>query len=222
MAKLSDFVSQKARPLPVIVLADVSGSMTVEGKINSLNQAVKEMLDTFRDIEEVRSEIFFSMITFGAGQAQMHTPFAPAQEVQWTDMAASGNTPMGAAFTLLQEMLENKETIPGRSYRPTLVLISDGQPNDDWQGPLRGLLGSDRAGKGFRFAMGIGEDADLDMLQQFINNSEQRVFSASDARDIRKFFRYVTMSVTSRSKSMDPNGSIDIPDFEDDLDDIEF
>jgi uncharacterized protein YegL len=222
MAKLSDFVSQKARPLPVIVLADVSGSMTVDGKINLLNQAVKEMLDTFREIEEIRSEIFFSMITFGAGMATMHTPFAPAQEVQWTDMAASGNTPMGAAFTLLQGLLKDKETIPGRSYRPTLVLISDGQPNDDWQGPLKNLLASERAGKAFRFAMGIGEDADLVMLRQFINNSEQRVFSASDARDIRKFFRYVTMSVTSRSKSMDPNGSIDIPDFEDELDDIEF
>ena len=205
MAKLKDFVTQAARPLPVIVLADVSGSMTVDGKIDNLNGAINDMLDTFRDVEEARSEIFFLAITFGNGQAQVHTPFQAATEVTWSPMQASGDTPMGAAFSLLTRILEDKDQIPSRSYRPTIVLVSDGQPNDAWQNPLENLLASPRAGKAFRMAMGIGADADTAMLQRFLANPEMQVFSASDAQGIQKFFRYVTMSVSSRSRSQNPN-----------------
>jgi hypothetical protein len=42
------------------------------------------------------------------------------------------------------------------------------------------------------------------MLQKFIDK-EERVFCASDARGIEKFFKYVTMSVATRTKSQNPN-----------------
>jgi uncharacterized protein YegL len=222
MAFLKDFVTQTARPLPVILLADVSGSMTVDGKIDTLNAAVKDMLDTFQNVEEARSEVFFLAITFGNGQAQVHTPFKPATKVKWSLMQANGNTPMGAAFKLLTDILEDVDKIPSRSYRPTIVLISDGVPTDDWQHLLDQLLASPRAGKAYRMAMGIGEDADTSMLKRFLADPEQRVFSATDARDIQKFFRYVTMSVTSRSRSQSPNAPPALPPMSDDLDELEF
>ena len=69
--------------------------------------------------------------------------------------------------------------------------------------------------------MGIGEDADLEMLMEFIDDPEQRVFSAADARGIRNFFRMVTMSVTSRSVSQNPNASVEVPDFGENEGDLE-
>ena len=42
--------------------------------------------------------------------------------------------------------------MPSRAYRPTLVLVSDGKPNGEWEGPLRRLLTSERAAKAERFA----------------------------------------------------------------------
>ena len=42
-SKLKGFTVAEARPLPVIVIADVSGSMSVDGKIEALNQALKEI-----------------------------------------------------------------------------------------------------------------------------------------------------------------------------------
>ncbi len=222
MAQLKDFITQAARPLPVIILADVSGSMAEGNKIKMLNTALKEMLDTFGSQNEIRADIFFAMITFGGNGATLHTDFGSARLVKWTELNAAGGTPMGSAFNMLREMLEDQQKIPSRSYRPTIVLVSDGAPTDNWQAPLQQLKSSPRASKAFRFAMGIGSDADTTMLQAFLDNPEQRVFTASDARDISKFFRFVTMSVTTRSRSQDPNQPNAIPDIEDTWEDIEF
>ncbi len=222
MATLKDFVTQESRPLPVILLADTSGSMTANGKIQILNDSVRDMLSSFQKTEDLRSVIYFLSITFGDGHASLHTSFRPVNEVNWQPMPASGDTPMGKAFSLLTEILESKDEIPSRSYRPAIILVSDGQPNDSWEQPLQALLNSPRAGKAFRFAMGIGEDADLGMLNRFLSGSDQRVFSASDSRDIQKFFRYVTMSVTTRSRSQNPNVMLTLPPMADDLDDLEF
>ena len=41
MSKLKEFVMASARPLPVIILADISGSMSTNGKIDALNDAIR-------------------------------------------------------------------------------------------------------------------------------------------------------------------------------------
>ena len=54
-------------------------------------------------------------------------------------------------------------------------------------------------------ALAIGGDADVDMLQQFLGDEKKQVFVAADARRIKDFFLFVTMSVTARSRSVNPN-----------------
>lgn len=79
------------------------------------------------------------------------------------------------------------------------------------------MLTSERAAKAERFALGIGAYADHDMLRRFLNDPEGRVFEAHEGREIRKFFRWVTMSVSSRSRSTEPNRTVDVdpPDLDD-------
>jgi uncharacterized protein YegL len=206
MSRLKEFTVSAARPLPVIVLADVSGSMETDGKIQALNLAVREMLDSFKDESDLRAEIHVSVITFG-GQASTHLPLGPAKNATWTDLGASGGTPMGAAFDLARQLVEDRNAVPGRALRPTIVLASDGQPTDAWEQPLKALLDSERGGKGFRMALAIGGDADHSVLQAFLADPEARVFRADEARQIRQFFRLVTMSVSSRSRSANPNSA---------------
>ncbi len=210
MSKLKEFTMSAARPLPVIVLADVSGSMSVNGKIDALNEAVAEMISTFAEEDDTRAEIHVSVITFGKGGAALHKPLKPAPETTWEPMDAAGRTPMGGAFALARQMVEDKAVVPSRAYRPTLVLVSDGVPTDDWQGSLQELLSSERASKAMRFAMGIGADADSKTLTAFLGNGKARVFEAHEAREIKKFFRWVTMSVTIRSRSTNPNSVVAI------------
>ena len=128
---------------------------------------------------------------------------------------------MGAAFELARQMIEDREIIPSRAYQPTLVLVSDGIPTDDWQEPLERLLQSERASKAMRCAMSIGADADNESLNAFVSNEEGRVFQAHEVRQIKNFFRWVTMSVTTRSRSVNPN-SIAVLDEPMDLDEFDF
>ena len=220
MSKLKEFTMSSARPLPVIVLADVSGSMSANGKIDALNDAVSEMIATFSEEDDSRAEIHVSVIAFGRTGASLHKPLSPAGETQWERMEASGRTPMGEAFDLARTMVEDRDTISSRAYRPTLVLVSDGVPTDDWRGPLEELLKSERASKATRFAMGIGADADHETLAAFLANDEGRVFEAHEAREIKNFFRWVTMSVTTRSRSANPNSVVMVEPT--DLDDFDF
>lgn len=224
MSSLKKFAVAAPRPLPVIVLADVSGSMSENGKIEALNAAIKEMVATFSKEARLRAEIQVGLITFG-GKAQMHLPLVPVQNVAgFTDLKAEGVTPMGAAFDLARQLLEDKDRIPSRAYRPVMILLSDGQPTDDWEEPFKALCHSERAQKASRLAMAIGPDADEAMLKDFANDAEAPIFKAHNARDIHRFFRAVTMSVTTRTASQNPDISTAfvVPPPDDDALDLDF
>lgn len=81
MNQLKDFTIAEARPLPVVILADVSGSMSVDGKIEALNQALKEMINGFAEESRTRAEIQVGLITFGGDNANVHLPLAPAHKI---------------------------------------------------------------------------------------------------------------------------------------------
>ena len=224
---MQQFAVATARPLPVIILADVSGSMTQDNNIGALNAALKDFLNTLSQESRLNAEIQVSIITFGGLKAEVHVPLTPAWQINQTnDLVASGGTPMGGAFELAVEMIENKEIIPSRAYKPTIVLISDGIPTDNWESSFNKLKNSDRAQKASRMAMAIGTGADKNMLKAFVNDLEaSEVFEAHNAKEIHRFFRAVSMSVSSRSQSNTPNQlpTVDfskIPDDELDLSDF--
>ena len=217
MSELKDFAVNKPRPLPVVLLADVSGSMAAEGKIDAMNQSVKEMVSTFADEDDLRAEIHVCVITFG-GEAKTLIPLQPASSIEWTDMTAGGYTPLGGAMKIAADLIDDREQIPSRSYRPTIILVSDGIPNDDWEPSLKRLTTEGRAAKADRIALAIGSDADEEMLKRFLNDPEKRVYHAEDARRIKDFFQFVTMSVTKRSRSANPNQvpqSLELPGMDD-------
>ncbi|MGI0737956.1 vWA domain-containing protein, partial [Pseudomonas aeruginosa] len=66
MSELKKFQVQTARPLPIIVLADTSGSMSVDGKIEALNKSLKDMISSFAGESRLRAELQVSLITFGS------------------------------------------------------------------------------------------------------------------------------------------------------------
>ncbi|PHN44713.1 VWA domain-containing protein [Pseudomonas sp. Choline-02u-1] len=204
MSELKKFQVQTARPLPIIVLADTSGSMAVDGKIEALNKGLKDMIASFSSESRLRAEIQVSVITFGGSQAELNLPLTPAHQLQsFTPLVAEGMTPLGGALSLAGQMIEDAT----RVYTPVVVLVSDGYPNDDWEVPFARLINGERSSKATRFAMAIGADADEQMLRDFANDPEAPLFRAENARDIHRFFRAVSMSVSARSQSATPNQS---------------
>ena len=199
----ANFTVAKAKPLPVVLLLDVSSSMGGES-IKKLNIAVKEMISDFASAEKNEVEILVSIITFGA-KVLLHTPYTSAKDIEWQDLTVSGSTPMGTAFSMAKAMIEDKEVTPSRAYRPTIVLVSDGEPSDSWQQPLRALVNEGRSQKCDRMAMAIGGEASNTVLNEFISGTENKVITAQDASQIQEFFKFVTMSVTTRTNSQNAN-----------------
>ncbi|MEL3908220.1 MAG: VWA domain-containing protein [Treponemataceae bacterium] len=200
----SKFTVEKARPIPVILLLDGSSSMSGE-KIETLNSAVNTMIESFKDETTREVEIQVAIITFGPNGVNLALPLTPAKKISSMDLEAYGNTPMGGALSMAKAMIEDKKIIPSKGYRPTVVLISDGMPNDSWERPMNDFISSGRSSKCDRMAMAIGTSKDDPVLNKFLAGTENQVFLASDAADIHKFFQMVTMSVSVRSRSANPN-----------------
>ncbi len=223
-----NFKYQEPRSIPVIFLLDTSGSMDTNGNIHVLNAAVKEMLSDFAKQEDSNVDIRVAIYSFGPDVKQI-LPLTPAAEAKelYADMGAAGNTPLGGALRLAKNsLIEDKDKISSRCYRPTVVLVSDGMPNDDWEAALEDFCSSGRSSKCYRMAMGIGVrkgDPAYEVLVKFTGD-EENVFSAEEATTIRKFFRFVTLSTIQRSASVSPNvvPPMEIEDDEDDEDYLRF
>lgn len=207
MENLNEFTYQTPKTLPVILLLDTSGSMGDNAKISTLNSAVNTMLDSFRNLDSTNAAISVAIVTFG-GSAEIYQPLTPVSKIGTVNMSANGGTPMGGAIDLAKGMVENKEIITSRTYRPTVVLVSDGMPNDgDWSGAIQRFKNDGRSAKCYRMAMGIGVregTTEYKVLESFIS-VEEKVYTASDASTLKNFFKYVTMSVATRTRSQNPN-----------------
>lgn len=212
-----NYVRREGRALPVFLLVDTSGSMRGE-KIETVNIAVKEMLNTFKKIENPKGVIEICIIGFSDNKAEVIKPLSKIADADQFTFSAGGNTPMGMAFSTVAEMIEDYNVVSKRAYMPTIILISDGNPTDftgynadmteeaiyEWEN-LKRLQSGTRSSKATRLAMGIGGDVDLRILKAFINNASIPVIKAQDNDTIAKFFQWVTMSISVRSVSVNPD-----------------
>lgn len=204
----SKYTVAKAKPLPVVLLLDTSSSMNAGGeqsKIAELDSAVRDMIKDFAHEELLETEIQVSVITFGYDGVKLALPYTNASKVEMKKLEAQGNTPMGTALRMAKDMIEDKETTLSRAYRPLVILCSDGVPNDDWEVPMDNFIKDGRSSKCDRMAMAIGSDANEAVLKRFIEGTENPLFYAKDASSMHKFFKFVTMSVATRSHSQNPN-----------------
>ncbi len=204
----ADFTVEEPKSIPVVLLLDTSYSMSGE-PIQKLNEAVEAMIKEFKKAETMETFIKLSIITFGNDGVQLHTPLEEVSKIEYKPLEVGGSTPMGTALKMAKSMIEDKSIFKGRDYRPTIVLLSDGEPNDDWKGPLDDFINNGRSSKCDRMAVAIGA-ADKSVLNKFISGCENSLFYTEDASNIIDAFKKITMSVTMRTKSVNKNATINI------------
>ncbi len=197
------------RLLPLVVLADISGSMAEHAKIETLNFAIREMLTSLSTYSVPDIHLHCAVISFGGQGAQLTLPLTPVDEVKWVDLEASGGTPLGAALDVLIQMSADRTVLPVNAYSPTILLVSDGLPTDDFDSALRRAESSELWSRSIRLALRIGPDANRHVLEQFASEASF-VLSAADVGDIERHFRYVTFTVASRLRSATA-GHTDMP-----------
>lgn len=201
----NNYKAPEAKKLPVILLLDVSGSMS-GAKIDSLYDATIDMIEKFAAAQAKEQIIDVAIITFG-DSVDLHTRYTPVKDLQAKGISkfkASGMTPMGTALRMAKDMIDDKNETPSRIYRPAVVLVSDGAPNDDWKSPMEKFINDGRSAKCQRFAVAIGNDADRSVLERFTQDSNAVLF-AEDAKDISEQFKTISMSISTMAVAPNSN-----------------
>jgi len=191
-----------SRPLHFIWIADCSGSMSGE-KIQQLNFAIREAIPNMRVVadENPNAEVLVRALKFSTG-AQWHIA-SPTKisEFEWKDLQADGVTDMGKALKMVADQMK-MPPMSDRALPPVLVLFSDGQPTDDFNAGLQELMALPWGKKAVRIAIAIGEDADTDVLQQFMGaNSELKPLQANNAQQLAKYIKWVSTAVLKATSS---------------------
>jgi uncharacterized protein YegL len=184
------------RPLHFIWIADCSGSMAIDGKIQALNTAIREAIPHMQGVanENPNAAILVRAIKFSSS-AQWHIADpTPIAEFKWIDLTAGGVTDMGHALSMVADELKIPP-MTDRALPPVLVLISDGQPTDDFAAGLKALMDQPWGKKAVRLAIAIGEDADQEILQRFINNPELKLLQANSPEALVERIKWVSTAV---------------------------
>jgi uncharacterized protein YegL len=185
-------------------------------KIQSLNRAIHEGSQAMQEAARNNpyAEVFVRAIAFSHG-ARWHV--ADARRIEdfvWPDLQAEGTTDLGEAFKLLSAQLQ-MPPMPERALPPVVVLVSDGQPTDDYRTPLKRLLELPWGKKSVRIAIAIGQDADRNCLREFIGHAELPPLEANNPDQLTRFIKWVSTvvvsSVSSPASRLDHNaGSLHV------------
>ena len=194
------------KPLHFFWVVDTSGSMSVDGKIQTLNTAVREALPHMRAAaaENPEAEVIVHVLQFSDSACWVGEPEG-VDKFGWEDLTAGGLTAMGDALGKLADQLK-MPPMPQRGLPPVLVLVSGGPPTDDFAHGLRKLNSQPWAGKAVRLAIPIGKNADVGVLRQF-TGPEYPVLAPSGAEQLIGFIRWAsTEPERSCRPGSDPGG----------------
>ena len=184
-----------SRPLHFIWVVDCSGSMYGE-KIGTVNHAIQS---TIPDMIEAannnpNAQLLIRTLKFSTGASWVTSNPVNVEDFTWDDLDAGGVTDLGKAFDMLAAQL----TIPPMSDRalpPVIVLLSDGQPTDNYKKSLDKLLHLPWGKKAVRIAISIGQDADDSVLTEFTGNREL-VLQANNPQALVKMIKWASTAAS--------------------------
>ena len=171
--------AQAAPPEPagtdafLVLLIDASGSMADDGKSAALDHAVTALADRLEGSETRCWHA--AAVVFGPGdRAHVHRDMRPV--ASWLRLPApmpSGRTPLGSALAIAAEIASACEP-----QQVSIVLFTDGFPTDEWRLGLGDLEAA--APHARRFAVAVGEDADISVLKAFASAPVQHHLLRTD------------------------------------------
>ncbi|MDR1872341.1 MAG: VWA domain-containing protein [Deltaproteobacteria bacterium] len=190
------------RKLPVYLLLDTSESMAGEA-LESVEIGVHKTISSLKKNPYALESVHLSIITFAA-KAKVVLPFTEILAVNPPALSIKPGTSLGAALDLLRESILKDVTRTTREekgdFRPLVFILTDGQPTDDWRGPLARLK-EVKPRLGHIYGVGCGDEVDFETLGQIADVSIQVEAATSDS--LAKFFVWLTDSVQSASVSPD-------------------
>ena len=192
------------RRLPVYLLIDTSGSMYGE-PIEAVKNGIKTLLESLRSDPYALETAHISIITFNS-TAQQILPLTELSKIQEPTIEASGCTAMGGALELLAQKMDSEITkttadVKG-DWKPLVFILTDGAPTDDI---TNGVSELKKRKIGVIVACAAGSGASTDTLKKITDNVVS--LDTADSKTLRAFFKWVTASISTGSKSVEETGS---------------
>lgn len=211
------------RRLPVYLLIDCSESMIGQG-IEAVRSGLHTMIGALRRDPHALESVFLSVITYDA-DARVECPLTPLIDFQEPRLTLRPGTSMGGALFLLAAQIQNEVRNTTHEtkgdYRPLVLLLTDGQPSDDWRAPLNRIGVAVHPRPANIYAIGCGVDVDYSVLQN-ITDVVLRMDDMSP-ESFGKLFVWLTASVSSASQGIGEaaNGSIDLQKLPDNIEKVD-
>ena len=196
---------------PVILLLDTSSSMS-GAPIQELNRGVRQFFDEIESDEVARFSVETSIITFG-NPVKKAMPFTSCTEPYTVPtFTTSGSTPLGEALNIALEDLEERRKFYRSNglpaYKPWIIIISDGMPNDEWRSAADKAKKKAEAGKLVYLGVGVGNSIDMDMFSEVLPPSCPP--KKLDGLKFAEFFKWLSDSLKAVSQSS-PGESCTLP-----------
>lgn len=182
----------------------VTGGITA---IQELTDGVRAFYDELKNDEVAQYSAEICVVTFGGIKPELIMDFANIdRQPPLPNLVAQGDTPMGEAVNLALDCLETRKKEyqdKGVDYfQPWLVLMTDGTSNgslDELERSVQRTVNLVNAKKLTVFPIGIGEAADMELLEAFSPNRKPLRLQGMKFKD---FFQWLSQSVASTSMSI--------------------
>ncbi len=198
-----DLIDNNAARVAVCLVVDTSMTMIVEDHIGHLNRGVRKFIQDCANDEYAVDSIDVCIIACQGEKPRVIQPFMNVGSVIYKDIDAKGQTPLGASVLMgLDEIHKRMDTYRSygkSSYRPWLIIMSDGKASDDISKASRILLRevNERKVKVGTIDMSNGKNEnDLRLFTQDGN------VQSIDILHIDHFFTWLSRSVAEMSTSV--------------------
>ena len=196
-------VSKKS--LVIFFLIDTSGSMKGK-KMGELNTVMEELIPEIRRVGEADTEVKIAVLTFSTEVRWMYSNPIPIEDFEWARLRASGVTSMGAAFKELNHRMSRNSFLnsPSLSFAPVIFLMTDGYPSDDYKEGLKELQTNSWYKFGLKAALGIGQEANDNILAEFTGSKDTVVhaYSGGQLAQMIKIIAVTSSQIGSKSMTL--------------------
>jgi uncharacterized protein YegL len=167
--------------------------------LEAVEIGVHSMLSALRRNPYAMETVYMSIITFDA-KARVAVPLTDIASIEPPILSFKPGTRLGAAIDILYDSIQSDVIKTTREqkgdYRPLVFILTDGQPTDDWQGPLKKLRDA-RPHLARIYAIGCGDEVDYGTLSRMADVSIY--MKGLSPESFAKFFVWMSASVQSMS-----------------------